>query len=42
MASSNFEFLRGVNDNLYAIALSAERNLHQDPHTTLTIRKASS
>ncbi len=35
MASSNFEFLRGVNDNLYAIALSAERNLHQDPHTTL-------
>ncbi|CAK1743905.1 type I restriction enzyme EcoKI endonuclease component [Vibrio crassostreae] len=35
MASSNFDFLQGVNDTLYAIALSAERNLHQDPHTTL-------
>ncbi|EJN6961062.1 hypothetical protein [Photobacterium damselae] len=35
MSSSNFEFLQGVNDTLYIIALSAERNLHQDPHTTL-------
>lgn len=35
MSSSNFEFLQGVNDTLYIIALSAERNLYQDPHTTL-------
>ena len=35
MAASNFEFLQDVNDTLYAIALAAERNLHQDPHTTL-------
>ncbi|HIF9343067.1 TPA: type I restriction-modification system endonuclease [Photobacterium damselae] len=35
MSSSNFKFLQGVNDTLYIIALSAERNLHQDPHTTL-------
>ncbi|MDP2515987.1 DUF4145 domain-containing protein [Photobacterium damselae subsp. piscicida] len=35
MSSSNFDFLQGVNDTLYIIALSAERNLHQDPHTTL-------
>ncbi len=35
MAASNFEFLQDVNDTLYTIALSAESNLHQDPHTTL-------
>ncbi len=35
MSASNFEFLKEANDTLYAIALSAERNLHQDPHTTL-------
>ena len=35
MEKSNFEFLKGVNDTLYALAVSAEKNIYSDPHTTL-------
>ncbi|MBD1558837.1 type I restriction-modification system endonuclease [Vibrio sp. S9_S30] len=35
MARSNFEFLKGVNDFLYAIARAAEKNYPDDPNTTL-------
>lgn len=33
--SMNFEFLKGVNDILYRIALAAEKNFPDDPNTTL-------
>jgi type I restriction enzyme R subunit len=32
---SNFEFLKGVNDILYRIAMAAEKNFPDDPNTTL-------
>jgi len=32
---SNFEFLKGVNDILYRIAIAAEKNFPDDPNTTL-------
>jgi type I restriction enzyme R subunit len=32
---SNFEFLKGVNDILYRIAMAAEKNFPEDPNTTL-------
>jgi type I restriction enzyme R subunit len=35
MLRSNFEFLKGVNDLLYRIALASEKNYPDDPHTTL-------
>ncbi|MUK28875.1 type I restriction-modification system endonuclease [Aliivibrio fischeri] len=35
MQKSNFEFLKGVNDFLYAIARAAENNFPDDPNTTL-------
>lgn len=35
MQRSNFEFLKGVNDILYSLALAAERNYPKDPNTTL-------
>ena len=35
MKKSNFEFLKGVNDILYRIALAAENNFPDDPNTTL-------
>ena len=35
MKKSNFEFLKGVNDILYRIALAAEKNFPDDPNTTL-------
>jgi type I restriction enzyme R subunit len=35
MKSVNFEFLKGVNDILYRIALAAEKNFPDDPNTTL-------
>ncbi|MGY2575484.1 type I restriction-modification system endonuclease [Vibrio sp. C8] len=35
MARSNFEFLKGVNDFLFAIARAAEKNYPDDPNTTL-------
>lgn len=35
MASSNFAFLKGVNDFLFNIARAAERNYPDDPNTTL-------
>lgn len=35
MKKSNFEFLRGVNDFLYAVACAAENNYPDDPNTTL-------
>ena len=35
MKSMNFEFLKGVNDILYRIALAAEKNFPDDPNTTL-------
>ncbi|TWX73804.1 type I restriction-modification system endonuclease [Colwellia sp. C1TZA3] len=35
MTKSNFEFLKGVNDILYRIALAAEKNFPDDPNTTL-------
>ncbi|WP_082606475.1 MULTISPECIES: type I restriction-modification system endonuclease [Colwellia] len=35
MKQSNFEFLKGVNDILYRIALAAENNFPDDPNTTL-------
>ncbi|MDN3696184.1 type I restriction-modification system endonuclease [Vibrio cortegadensis] len=35
MQKSNFEFLKGVNDFLFAIARAAERNYPDDPNTTL-------
>ncbi|HDY7866475.1 TPA: type I restriction-modification system endonuclease [Vibrio vulnificus] len=35
MATSNFEFLKGVNDFLFSIARAAEKNYPDDPNTTL-------
>lgn len=35
MKKSNFEFLKGANDILFNMALSAENNFHSDPNTTL-------
>ncbi len=35
MDKSNFEFLKGTNDFLYAIACAAENNYPDDPNTTL-------
>lgn len=35
MTHSNFAFLKGVNDFLYAIACAAENNYPDDPNTTL-------
>jgi type I restriction enzyme R subunit len=35
MQKSNFEFLKGVNDILYRIAMAAEKNFPDDPNTTL-------
>ncbi len=35
MKKSNFEFLKGVNDILYRMALAAEKNFPDDPNTTL-------
>ncbi|MFN1647541.1 type I restriction-modification system endonuclease [Vibrio rotiferianus] len=35
MATSNFEFLKGVNDFLFSIARAAENNYPDDPNTTL-------
>ncbi|ELI5390532.1 TPA: hypothetical protein ACMDP0_003110 [Vibrio parahaemolyticus] len=35
MQKSNFEFLKGVNDFLFAIARAAEKNYPDDPNTTL-------
>ncbi|GEA51431.1 type I restriction-modification system deoxyribonuclease [Vibrio inusitatus NBRC 102082] len=35
MSKSNFEFLKGVNDFLFAIARAAEKNYPDDPNTTL-------
>ncbi|MFQ2544604.1 type I restriction-modification system endonuclease [Aeromonas caviae] len=35
MDKSNFEFLKGTNDFLYAIACAAENNYPEDPNTTL-------
>ncbi|GAL03983.1 type I restriction-modification system restriction subunit R [Photobacterium aphoticum] len=35
MQQSNFEFLSGVNDFLFAIARAAEKNFPDDPNTTL-------
>ena len=35
MTSSNFKFLKGVNDILYRLALAAERNYPDDPNTTM-------
>ncbi len=35
MASSNFSFLKGVNDFLFNIAWAAEQNYPDDPNTTL-------
>lgn len=35
MKNSNFEFLKGVNDFIYAIACAAENNYPDDPNTTL-------
>ncbi|MFH0287496.1 type I restriction-modification system endonuclease [Vibrio owensii] len=35
MQKSNFEFLKGVNDFLFAITLAAEKNYPDDPNTTL-------
>lgn len=35
MQKSNFEFLKGVNDILFRIALAAEKNFPDDPNTTL-------
>ena len=36
MKKSNFEFLKGVNDFLYKIALAAEKNYPDDPNTTMS------
>lgn len=36
MNKSNFEFLKGVNDFLYKIALAAEKNYPDDPNTTMS------
>ncbi|MDB9566106.1 type I restriction-modification system endonuclease [Providencia rettgeri] len=35
MNKSNFDFLKGVNDFIYAIACAAENNYPDDPNTTL-------
>ena len=35
MTTSNFNFLKGVNDFLFTIACAAERNYPDDPNTTL-------
>lgn len=35
METSNFQFLIGVNDILYRLALAAERNYPDDPNTTM-------
>jgi hypothetical protein len=35
MNKSNFNFLKGVNDFIYAIACAAENNYPDDPNTTL-------
>lgn len=35
MASSNFAFLKGVDDFLFTIARAAEQNYPDDPNTTL-------
>ena len=35
MEQSNFQFLKGVNDILYRLALAAERNYPDDPNTTM-------
>lgn len=35
MEKSNFVFLKGVNDFIYAIACAAENNYPDDPNTTL-------
>lgn len=36
MQKSNFEFLKGVNDFLYQIAIAAEGNFPKDPNTTMS------
>ena len=35
MEKSNFQFLKGMNDILYRLALAAERNYPDDPNTTM-------